>query len=165
MNPTFRLERKNRAVLNAVLIQGAQGADSAIERLNPAEAFAVIPLAAVCADRRLQPEEADLVMTHLRGRSPYREMDPVDFGTMVSSLLMDLRDRRQALLKEAASLMSPEQQERAFALAAHLVHADRVASEEEADFMAELSYTLSIPKARLEEIEATISLLSQDITS
>ena len=61
--------------------------------------------------------------------------------------------------------MSPEQQERAFALAAHLMHADQVASEEEADFMAELSYTLSIPKARLEEIEATISLLSQDITS
>lgn len=165
MNPTLRLEGKNQAVLNAVLIQGAQGGDSAIERLNPAEAFAVFPLAAVCADRRLQPEEADLVMTHLRGRSPYREMDPVDFGTMVSSLLMDLRDRRQALLKEAASLLSPEQQERAFALAAQLVHADRVTTEEEADFMAELSYTLSIPKARLEEIEATISLLSQDITS
>jgi len=131
--------------------------------MTPAEAFAVIPLAAVCADHRLQPEEADLVMKQLRGRSPYSDMDPVAFGTMVSSLLLALRDRRQALVEEAAAQLSPEQQEKAFALAARLVYADRIATQEEANLLTDLSCALSVPPERLEEIEASIALLSQDI--
>jgi hypothetical protein len=131
--------------------------------MTPAEAFAVIPLAAVCADHRLQPEEADLIMKLLRGRSPYSEMDPVVFGTMVSGLLLALRDRRQALVEEAAALLSPEQQEKAFALAVRLVHADRIATQEEVNLLTDLSCALSVPPERLEEIEASIALLSQDI--
>jgi hypothetical protein len=131
--------------------------------MTPAEAFAVIPLAAVCADHRLQPEEADLIMKMLRGRSPYNEMDPVVFGTMVSRLLLALRDRRQALVEEAAAILSPEQQEKAFALAVRLVHADRIATQEEVNLLTDLSCALSVPPERLEEIEASIALLSQDI--
>lgn len=131
--------------------------------MTPAEAFAVIPLAAVCADHRLQPEEADLIMKMLRGRSPYNEMDPVVFGTMVSRLLLALRDRRQALVEEAAAILSPEQQEKAFALAVRLVHADRIATQEEVNLLTDLSCALSVPSERLEEIEASIALLSQDI--
>jgi hypothetical protein len=131
--------------------------------MTPAEAFAVIPLAAVCADHRLQPEEADLIMKMLRGRSPYNEMDPVVFGTMVSGLLLALRDRRHALVEEAAAILSPEQQEKAFALAVRLVHADRIATQEEANLLTDLSCALSVPPERLEEIEASIALLSQDI--
>jgi hypothetical protein len=131
--------------------------------MTPAEAFAVIPLAAVCADHRLQPEEADLIMKMLRGRSPYNEMDPVVFGTMVSWLLLALRDRRQALVEEAAAILSPEQQEKAFALAVRLVHADRIATQEEVNLLTDLSCALSVPPERLEEIEASIALLSQDI--
>lgn len=56
--------------------------------LTPAEAFAVIPLAAVCADNRLQPEEAEVLQQRLRGRSPYREMAPADFAALVSGLLL-----------------------------------------------------------------------------
>jgi hypothetical protein len=131
--------------------------------MTPAEAFAVIPLAAVCADHRLQPEEADLIMKMLRGRSPYNEMDPVVFGTMVSGLLLALRDRRHALVEEAAAILSPEQQEKAFALAVRLVHADRIATQEEVNLLTDLSCALSVPPKRLEEIEASIALLSQDI--
>jgi hypothetical protein len=131
--------------------------------MTPAEAFAVIPLAAVCADHRLQPEEADLIMKMLRGRSPYNEMDPVVFGTMVSGLLLALRDRRHALVEEAAAILSPEQQEKAFALAVRLVHADRIATQEEVNLLTDLSCALSVPPERLEEIEASIALLSQDI--
>jgi hypothetical protein len=131
--------------------------------MTPAEAFAVIPLAAVCADHRLQPEEADLIMKMLRGRSPYNEMDPVVFGPMVSRLLLALRDRRQALVEEAAAILSPEQQEKAFALAVRLVHADRIATQEEVNLLTDLSCALSVPPERLEEIEASIALLSQDI--
>jgi hypothetical protein len=81
--------------------------------MTPAEAFAVIPLAAVCADNRLQPEEAELLQSQLRGQSPYREMDPLAFGTMVSSLLLGLRDNRHALLEKAATLLSVAEQEEA----------------------------------------------------
>ena len=131
--------------------------------MTPAEAFAVIPLAAVSADHRLQAEEADLVMKELRGRSPYSQMDPVAFGTMVSKLLLALRDRRQALVEEAAAMLTPEQQEKAFALAARLVHADRIATQEEANLLIDLCCALSVPAERLEEIEASMALLSQDI--
>jgi hypothetical protein len=90
-------------------------------------------------------------------------MDPVVFGTMVSGLLLALRDRRQALVEEAAAILSPEQQEKAFALAVRLVHADRIATQEEVNLLTDLSCALSVPPERLEEIEASIALLSQDI--
>ena len=98
--------------------------------MTPAEAFAVIPLAAVCADHRLQPEEAELLQQQLRGRPPYSEMEPVAFGTMVSRILLLLRDQRQALVEEAAAMLGPAEQEQAFAFAARLVHADRIATQE-----------------------------------
>ena len=121
--------------------------------MTPAEAFAVIPLAAVCADNRLQPEEAELLQIHLRGQSPYREMDPAAFGTMISTLLLSLRDKRQALVEEARGLLNVDEQERAFALAARLVHADRITTLEEASLLTEVARALSVPMERLREIE------------
>lgn len=130
--------------------------------MTPAEAFAVLPLAAVCADNRLEPEERDLLKRQLRSRSPYSEMDPVAFGTMVSTLLLALRDRRQALVQEAAGLLSPEEQERAYAFAARLVHADRIATQEEVSLLADISCALSVPTERLREIEAAFALLGPE---
>jgi len=122
--------------------------------MTPAEAFAVIPLAAVCADQRLQSEEAALLNTQLRGRSPYREMDPLAFGTMVTELLLSLRDRRDELPREAAALISPEEQEQAYALAARLVHADRNAILEEVSLLTEVASLLTLSPERCREIEA-----------
>lgn len=130
--------------------------------MTPAEAFAVIPLAAVCADNRLQPEEANLLQTHLRGESPYREMDPAAFGTMISTLLLALRDRRQALVEEAAGLLSVDEQERAFAFAARLVHADRIATLEEEALLTEIACVLSVPVERLREMEDACRLPSPE---
>jgi hypothetical protein len=130
--------------------------------MTPAEAFAVIPLAAVSADNRLQPEEARLLNEHLRGHSPYREMNPVAFGTMVSRLLLALRDERDTLVDEAVALLSPSEQEKAFAFAARLVHADRVATAEEAALLSEVGAMLDVPAERLGDIEASFALLSQD---
>jgi hypothetical protein len=123
--------------------------------MTPAEAFAVIPLAAACADKRLQKEEAELLLSQLRGRSPYREMDPAAFGTMVSSLLLGLRDNRHALLEKAATLLSVVEQEEAFAFAAQMVHADRVATLEETSLLTEVAGALSVPVERLRDIEAS----------
>ncbi|MFM7267914.1 MAG: hypothetical protein ACKOZT_04915 [Cyanobium sp.] len=122
--------------------------------MTPAEAFAAIPLAAVCADHRLQSEEAQLLNSQLRGRSPYREMEPVAFATMVSALLLGLRDRRDALLVEAAALLSPEEQEQAYALAARLIHADRTATPEELSLLKQVGSALTLPAERLQEIAA-----------
>jgi hypothetical protein len=130
--------------------------------MTPAEAFAVIPLAAVCADHRLQPEEAELLKQQLRGRSPYNAMDPVEFGTMMSRLLLALRDQRQALVEAAAALLSPAEQERAFAFAARLVYADRIATQEETNLLADVGCALSLPVERLREIEASLALLSPE---
>ena len=130
--------------------------------MTPAEAFAVIPLAAVCADNRLQPEEAELLQSQLRRQSPYREMDPLAFGTMVSGLLLALRNQRQVLVQEAAGLLSVDEQERAFALAARLVHADRLATLEEFTLLEEVAALLSVPKERLREIEDAYRLPSPE---
>lgn len=130
--------------------------------MTPAEAFAVIPLAAVCADHRLQPEEAELLQQQLRGRSPYSQMDPVTFGTMVSSLLLALRDQRQALVEQAATLLSPIEQEQAFAFAARLVHADRIATQAETSMLADVGCALQVAPERLRDIEASFALLSRE---
>jgi hypothetical protein len=129
--------------------------------MTPAEAFAVIPLAAVCADHRLQSEEAELLKSQLRGRSPYRELPAEDFGALVSDLLLGLRNQRQSMVEQAAALLSPSQQEQAFAFAARLVYADRIATPEETSLLAELRQVLEVPSERLRQIETSIALLSQ----
>lgn len=130
--------------------------------MTPAEAFAVIPLAAVCADHRLQPEEAQLLKQQLRGRSPYNAMDPVEFGTMVSRLLLALRDQRQDLVEQAADMLTLSEQEQAFAFAARLVHADRIATQEETSMLADVGSALSVAPERLRDIEASFALLSPE---
>jgi hypothetical protein len=130
--------------------------------MTPAEAFAVIPLAAVSADNLLQPEEASVLNKQLRGQSPYREMSPVAFGTMVSTILLELRERRTALLQEAISVLSPPEQEKAYAFAARIVHADRIATPEEASLLAEVGDLLAVPAERLRQIEDSFSLLSPE---
>jgi len=81
-------------------------------------------------------------------------MDPVAFATMVSALLLSLRDRRDALLVEAAALLSPEEQEQAYALAARLIHADRTATPEEGSLLTEVASLLTLSPERCREIEA-----------
>ncbi len=130
--------------------------------MTPAEAFAVIPLAAASADNRLQPEEATLLYQQLRGHSPYREMTPVAFGTMISSILLALKERRRDLVEEATSLLSLPEQEKAYAFAARIVHADRVATREESLLLAEVGRLLSVTPERLGQIEASFALLRHE---
>ena len=128
--------------------------------MTPSEAFAVIPLAAVSADNRLQPEEAALLNQQLRGHSPYREMTPVAFGTMVSSILVELQKRRRPLIEEAVSLLSQQEQEKAYAFAARIVLADRIASHEEIRLLSELGALLTVPQERRQQIDESFALLS-----
>jgi hypothetical protein len=128
--------------------------------MTPSEAFAVIPLAAVSADNRLQPEEAALLNQQLRGHSPYREMTPVAFGTMVSSILVELQKRRRPLIEEAVRLLSLPEQAKAYAFAARIVHADRIANHEEIKLLSELGVLLNVPEERRQQIDESFALLS-----
>lgn len=101
--------------------------------MNQAQAFAAITVAAVAADRSFVGDEARLIRQQLLLlRTPYKTMPLASFGELFSGLLLRLRDSGwQALVKEAAPLLQPDQRETAFALAAQLVHCDREVSAEE----------------------------------
>ena len=91
------------------------------------EAFAAIPLAAVCCDQTFGKDEAHVIREQLLGRTAYREMEPYAFGLLISGLLKRFREESwQGLIASAAPLLSREQQEMAFALACQLIHCDRI---------------------------------------
>lgn len=127
------------------------------------EAFAAIPLAAVCCDQTFGKDEARVIREQLMGRSAYREMEPYAFGLLISGLLQRFREESwQGLIASAAPLLSPEQQEMAFALACQLIHCDRIVTPEEQQFLAALGEQLQFTTARAEQILEVCNLLNRD---
>jgi hypothetical protein len=103
------------------------------------EAFAAIPLAAVCCDQTFGKDEARVIREQLMGRTAYREMEPYAFGLLISGLLKRFQEESwQGLIASAATLLSPEQQEMAFSLACQLIHCDRIVAPQEQQFLAVL---------------------------
>jgi hypothetical protein len=130
------------------------------------EAFAAIPLAAVCCDKTFGKDEARVIREQLLGRSAYREMEPYAFGLLISGLLKRFREESwQGLIASAAPLLSPEQQEMAFALACQLIHCDRIVTPEEQQFLAALGEQLSFTTARAEQILEVCDLLNRDFVN
>jgi hypothetical protein len=127
------------------------------------EAFAAIPLAAVCCDQTFGKDEARLIREQLRGRTAYQEMEPYDFGLLISGLLQRFREESwQGLIASAAPLLGPEQQEMAFALACQLIHCDRIAAPQEQQFLVVLAQQLQFSPARAEQILEVCDLLNRD---
>ncbi len=134
--------------------------------MNQPEAFAAITIAAVASDGSFVSEEASLIREQLLRRSPYRSMEPLDFGTLFSGLLHRLREvGSRALVQEAAPLLQPPQRETAFALAAELVHCDRHVSEAELAFLEDLAQRLELPVERRRQILEVLALLNADCLS
>ena len=80
--------------------------------MTPAEAFAAIPLAAVCCDSNFDREEAFVIKEQLLNRSTYQSMTPLAFGELIDGLLRLLRrDHWQVLVRQAVPALSAEQQE------------------------------------------------------
>lgn len=128
-----------------------------------AEAFALIPLAAVCCDQSFASEEAALIREQLMSRSPYRTMPPYAFGLLISGLLQRLRTEPwQALVAASAPLLNAPQQETAFALACQLVHADRRVAPEEQVFLTALASALSLSESRACQILEVCALFQRD---
>ena len=127
------------------------------------EAFAAIPLAAVCCDQTFDKDEARVIREQLLGRTAYQAMEPYAFGLLISGLLQRFREESwQGLIASAAPLLSPEQQEMAFALACQLIHCDRIVTPEEQQFLAALGEQLQFTTARAEQILEVCNLLNRD---
>jgi len=130
------------------------------------EAFAAIPLAAVCCDQTFGKDEARVIREQLMGRTAYREMEPYAFGLLISGLLKRFQEESwQGLIASAATLLSPEQQEMAFALACQLIHCDRIVAPQEQQFLAVMAQQLQISTARAEQILEVCGLLNRDFVN
>jgi hypothetical protein len=130
------------------------------------EAFAAIPLAAVCCDQTFGKDEARVIREQLMGRTAFREMEPYAFGLLISGLLKRFREESwQGLIASAAPLLSPEQQEMAFALACQLIHCDRIVAPQEQQFLTVLAQQLQFTTTRAEQILEVSDLLNRDFVT
>jgi len=128
------------------------------------EAFAAIPLAAVCCDQTFGKDEARVIREQLLGRTAFKEMEPYAFALLISGLLKRFREESwQGLIASAAPLLSPEQQKMAFALACQLMHCDRIVAPQEQQFLADLADQLHFTPAHAEQILDVCDLLSRDL--
>ncbi|QPN63261.1 tellurite resistance TerB family protein [Synechococcus sp. CBW1004] len=131
--------------------------------MTAVEAFAAIPLAAVCCDQHFSKDEAWVIREQLLCRSAYRAMEPYAFGLLISRLLKRFREESwQGLIAAAAPVLSPGHQETAFALACQLIHCDRDVSELEREFLIALSGILDLSQTRAAQIVEVCALLNRD---
>lgn len=131
--------------------------------MNATEAFAAIPLAAVCCDQTFGKEEARVIREQLLERSTFRAMEPYAFGMLISGLLKRFREESwQGLIAAAAPQLDPEQQETAFALACQLIHCDRQVVAAEREFLVSLAEQLELAADRAGRILEVCELLNRD---
>jgi len=134
--------------------------------LNTLEAFAAIPLAAVCCDQTFGKDEARVIREQLMGRTAYQEMEPYAFGLLISGLLKRFREESwQGLIASAAPLLSPGHQEMAFALACQLIHCDRIVAPQEQQFLGLLEQQLQFAPAPAEQILEVCDHLNRDFVA
>jgi len=130
------------------------------------EAFAAIPLAAVCCDQTFGKDEARVIREQLLGRTAFKEMEPYAFALLISGLLKRFQEESwQGLIASAAPLLSPEKQEMAFALACQLIHCDRIVAPQEQQFLGLLAQQLQFTPARAEQILEVCELLNRDFVA
>jgi hypothetical protein len=132
--------------------------------MTPAEAFAAIPLAAVCCDSNFDREEAHVLKEQLINLSPYRSMTPLALAELIDGLLRIFRrDHWQELVRQAVPALTAAQQEVAYVLAVKLVFCDRVVKPQEEAFLTTLASELSLPSERGAQIQEVFALLQRDV--
>lgn len=130
--------------------------------MNVREAFAAIALAAVACDGRLDRDEAHALRRQLENRSIYSGLSEVEMGDLFDTLLSLLRSSGViGLISEAIPVLSPGQQESALAVAAHLVHADRMVTPEETSLLQTLATDMVVPTADAEMVIRSIAALNR----
>ena len=130
--------------------------------MNVREAFAAIALAAVACDGRLDRDEAHALRRQLENRSIYSGLSEVEMGDLFDTLLTLLRSSGvNGLISEAIPVLSPGQQESALAVAAHLVHADRMVTPEETSLLQTLATDMVVPTADADMVIRSIAALNR----
>lgn len=131
--------------------------------MNSSEAFAAIGLAAVACDGALDGDEAALLRHQLEVRSPYGNLGEAVMGAMFDGLLGRLRSGGwEQLLVEAAPVLTPPQQETAYAMAALLVYANRSLKPVEQAMLQRLGELISVPAERCSQILDVMAVLHRD---
>ena len=131
--------------------------------MNPAEAFAAIALAAVACDGSLDQDEARSLRGQLERRHPYVERTEESMGRLFDVLLDQLRSEGwRTLLARAIPALSAPQQETALAMAAQLVHCNRVVAPEERELLQAMADQMPLPPGRAEQILDVIAVLNRD---
>ena len=132
--------------------------------MDTEEAFAAIALGAVACDGVLGKDEAHALRLQLEYRSPYRHRSEAEMGDLFDRLLGVLREENglKRLVDQALPVLNAQQQETALALAAQLVHADRIVAPEEEAFLEHLTSQVSLPLEQAEGILAAIIALNRD---
>jgi hypothetical protein len=131
--------------------------------MNPSEAFAAIGLAAVACDGALDADEAAMLRQLLEVRSPYGNLGEAVMGAMFDGLLGRLRTGGwEKLLMEAAPVLTPAQQETAYAMAALLVHTNRSFKPVEQEMLKRLGELISVPPDRCGQILDVMAVLHRD---
>ena len=131
--------------------------------MDSAEAFAAIALAAVACDGGLDHEEARNLRGQLEGRYPFSGRSEESMGRLFDTLLDQLRaEGWRPLLEQAIPTLSAPQQETALAMAAQLVHCDRVVAPEERELLGAMAAQMQLPPGRAEQILDVIAVLNRD---
>ncbi|MCS5698708.1 tellurite resistance TerB family protein [Cyanobium sp. FGCU-52] len=131
--------------------------------MTPREAFAAIALVAVACDGTLDRQEAHALREQLEGRHPYRQASEEEMGNLFDGLLQRLRsDGWQQLLAQSLAALNGPQQETALAMAAQLVHSDRVVQPHERELLAAMAEQLVIGAERAQQILEVIEILHRD---
>lgn len=131
--------------------------------MNPPEAFAAIALVAVACDGVVDPLEARLLRSQLDGRQPYLQRSEESMGRLFEKLLDQLHaEGWRALITRAIPALTPDQQETALAMAAHLVHGDQSVTAEEAGLLKEMAALMTLPSHRADQILEVIAVLHRD---
>ncbi len=113
--------------------------------VSPAEAFAAITLAATASDGYLSEEEARAISSTLSRMKLFRSYSNDVMNRMFDKLLGILRrEGINALFNAAKESLPQDLREAAFAVAADLVLADGIVTQEEQDFLNDLYQSLDI---------------------
>jgi uncharacterized membrane protein YebE (DUF533 family) len=131
--------------------------------MESSKAFAAIALGAVASDGALGRDEAHHLRNQLEYRTPYVGLSDDAMAGLFDDLLAILREQgAEGLIAEAIPALNPPQRETALAMAAELVHSDRVIKASERAFLDTLAQRLELPAGRSEQILEVIEILHRD---
>jgi tellurite resistance protein len=115
--------------------------------LNPAEAFAVIILAATASDGYLSIEQANCITSVLSRMKLFKSYSGDLMNRLFEKILGILQqDDFNFLFNAAKESLSPDLREAAFAVASDLVLAEGIVAEEEKNFLNDLYQALGISR-------------------